>query len=83
MTTRSKPRCDACERRIRQNHHELRLSDFTTGQVIGHYHAHPPCRSAAIKYLDSGAVLKLDVIHPAHCGGDFEDCDGGMLELSA
>src|SRR4051794_29233147 len=45
------PRCDACNKRIRRNHHELLLSDFQTGQIVGHYHARPECQAAAAKYI--------------------------------
>jgi hypothetical protein len=40
---KSSPRCDACKKRIRPNHYELRLTDPMTGQVVGHYHARPGC----------------------------------------
>jgi hypothetical protein len=74
------PRCDACDKRIRQNHHYLRLSDLTTGQVIGRYHTRPGCQAQASKYFEPGAVLRFSVVHPGRCGDDFEACDGGLLE---
>jgi hypothetical protein len=77
------PRCDACGRRIRQNHHELRLSDFTTNQLIGRYHARPGCRDAATKYFERGVVLRLGIVHPDRCGPEQENCDGGLLEEAA
>jgi len=77
------PRCDACDKRIRKTHHELRLSDLETGQLIGRYHARPACQLEAAKYVERGVALRFSVVHPARCGDDFEECDGGLLEASA
>ncbi len=77
------PKCDACERRIRKNRHAIRLSDLTTGQVIGRYHARPLCQSAGSKYVARGVALRFSVVHPARCGEDFEECDGGLSEVNA
>jgi len=77
------PRCDACNRRIRRNHHELLLSDFQTGQVVGHYHARPGCQGAAAKYITDGAVLQVSFVHPDRCGDEQEYCDGGLPEWAA
>lgn len=74
------PRCDACNKRIRPTPHELRLSDFVTGQLVGIYHARPGCQLAATKYFERGVVLKFDIVHPARCGGDFEECDTVLSE---
>jgi hypothetical protein len=80
---KSAPRCDSCLKRIRQNHHELVLSDALTGQEVGHYHTRPGCQQAAMKYLTSGAVLVASYHHPARCGDDLENCDGGSCEAVA
>ena len=77
------PRCDACNKRIRRNHHELLLSDFQTGQVVGHYHARPECQAAAVKYIVGGVVLNATFVHPDRCGDDQEHCDGGLTEWAA
>ena len=77
------PKCDACDKRIRKTHHAIRLSDLTTGQVIGSYHARPPCQLEAAKYVARGVALRFSVVHPDRCGDDFEKCDGGLLEASA
>jgi hypothetical protein len=76
-------RCDACDRRIRKNHHELRLTDPMTGQVVGHYHTRPDCHQEAAKYLTGGTVLLATFVHPDRCGPDQEHCDGGWSELVA
>jgi hypothetical protein len=74
------PRCDACDRCIRRNHHELRLTDPTTGQQVGCYHARTECQSAAAKYLTSGAVLLATFVHPDRCGPSQECCDAGLCD---
>ncbi len=77
------PRCDACDKRIRPNHHYIRLSDLTTGQVIGRYHARPPCQLAVTKYLEAGAVLRFSIAHPDRCGPNQEHCDAALNEVVA
>jgi hypothetical protein len=79
MSTAKKIRCDACNRRLRDNHHELQLSDPSTGQVIGRYHA-PGCQDAAARYFVPGVVLVATYVHPARCGPEQEYCDGGLSE---
>jgi hypothetical protein len=75
--------CDACNKRIRRDEHELRLSDFTTGQRIGVYHA-PRCQEAAVKYLvQGGAVLNMTYAHPDRCGSNQECCDAGLSAVLA
>ncbi len=75
-------RCDACQKRIRHQHHEARLIDAESGQVIGRYHA--PCSGAAARYLTRpGAVLTLRIFHPQKCGPDLRRCDGGVAERVA
>jgi hypothetical protein len=74
------PRCDACNRRIRPSHHELRLSDLATGQAIGRYHAQPKCQAAAAKYFERGVVLRVTIVHPDRCGAEQEDYDGALSE---
>jgi hypothetical protein len=76
---RATARCDACNKRIRRNQHELVLSDFLTGQIVGHYHA-PGCQAAATKYLVGATVLRATYIHPDRCGLDQDLCDGGLRE---
>jgi len=76
-------RCDACNKRIRRNHHELRLTDPMTGQKVGHYHARPECQEAALKYLTSGAMLMATFVHPDRCGPDQERCDAELSEALA
>jgi hypothetical protein len=73
------PRCDACDRRIRRNHHGIRLSDLTTGQLIGRYHARPPCQGSAMKYFEPGVVLRMTIVHPDRCGPEQECCDLGAI----
>jgi hypothetical protein len=80
------PRCDACSRRIRPNHHELHLSDPLTGQLIGVYHAGAGwsgCMSAASKYAKPGVVILGTFLHPDRCGPNQERCDGGAFEVVA
>ena len=77
------PCCDHCDKRIRKSHHAIRLSDLTTGQVIGRYHARPPCQSAATKYIERGVALRFSVVHPARCGDGFEECDAALSEVVA
>jgi len=78
------PRCDCCKRRIRRNQHELVLSDLTTGQVIGHYHAHQDCMVGASKYFyGKGAALRASFIHPDKCGENQQHCDAGLSEGAA
>jgi hypothetical protein len=74
-------KCDACNRRLRRNQHELHLSDPRTGQVIGRYHTgepHADCMAAAEKYLTSGAILMATVVHPDSCQ---ECCDVGLADM--
>jgi hypothetical protein len=76
-----KIRCDACNRRLRPNQHELHLSDPLTGQLIGRYHAGAgwgECMAAAGKYAQRGTVLLGTFVHPDRCGGNQEHCDGGL-----
>jgi hypothetical protein len=77
------PRCDSCERRIRRNHHALRLSDLLTGQVGGYYHARPGCMEPATKSLVGEAVLRFSFVHSDRCGDDQEHCDAGLPEWAA
>jgi hypothetical protein len=78
------PRCDACNRRIRKNHHELVLRDFETEQVLGCYHARPGFQAAATKYIVPGVVLRGTYYHPERCGGEaLEHCDGWLSESAA
>ena len=79
--SKTPPRCDACNRRIRSTHHEFVLRDFETGQTIGRYHA--ACQGAATKYLEAGVALHGTIYHPERCGGDLKRCDGGLLEGAA
>ncbi len=72
--------CDACGRRIRINQHDLLLRDFETGQILGHYHAHPGCQGAMASYFTPGVALRATVSHPPRCGGDLTRCDGGAAE---
>jgi hypothetical protein len=74
------PRCDACDRRIRKTHHELRLTDPLTSQIIGCYHSRPGCQEVATKYLPSGTVLSATVVHPDRCGPNQSLCDAGLSE---
>ena len=75
-------RCDSCGKRIRPSHHEARLIDAESGQVIGRYHG--TCREAVAGYLTRpGAVLALRIMHPKRCGPDLERCDGGVTERVA
>ncbi len=71
----SAPRCDACAKRIRPAHHEARLIDAETGQVIGTYHG--TCQGAAAKYMTRPAVFVLRIYHPPACGPDLQTCGGG------
>jgi hypothetical protein len=69
------PRCDACKRRLRENQHELHLTDPLTGQVIGRYHAgetHAQCMARAQQYFKPGVVLIGTVVHPDRCGAEQE-----------
>ena len=77
------PRCDHCGKRIRPNHHELRLSYPTSGQGIGRYHTRPDCQAAAAKYLTGGTVLLATYYHPPRCGDDQAHCDAGLSEVVA
>lgn len=77
------PRCDACNRRLRRNQHEFVLRDFSTGQIVGQYHARPSCQAAAAKYIVPGVVLRGTYYHPPKCGDDLEHCDGGIIEWAA
>jgi hypothetical protein len=81
------PRCDACKWRLRENQHELHLTDPLTGQVIGRYHAdpgsHAECMARAEKYFQPGEVVLLNVVHPDRCGPDQEHCDAGLSEAVA
>jgi hypothetical protein len=79
----SSPRCDHCNRRIRENHHELQLADPLTGQRVGSYHTRPECQAAATKYMTGGTVLLLTYLHPDKCGPGQELCDGGFYEGAA
>ncbi len=77
----SKPRCDACNRRLRNSHHELHLCDPLTGQHIGKYHAGVgwgDCMTQAGKYAQRGTVLMGTFVHPNRCGENQEHCDGGL-----
>jgi hypothetical protein len=77
-------RCDACNRRLRPNQHELHLSDPLTGQLVGKYHARPDCQEAASKYMmQPGTVLFASFIHPNRCGPDQERCAGGLSGSAA
>ena len=77
---KAKRRCDACGKRLRPGHHEAVLTDFETGQQIGHYHA-PGCQGAALKYLmNGGGVFRMTYLHPDRCGPEQERCDGGLLD---
>jgi len=71
----SAARCDSCGKRIRPAHHEARLLDAQTGQVIGTYHA--ACSGAATRYLARPAVFVLRIFHPEQCGPDLRRCGGG------
>jgi hypothetical protein len=85
MSTKGTPRCDACGRRLRQNQHEVHLSDFLTGQLLGRYHAgigQGRCMAAAAKYVQPGAVTMATFLHPDRCGDDQENCDAGLLEVA-
>ena len=75
--------CDSCDKRIRTSAHELRVSDATTGQHLGIYHA-PECQHAASKYATRGVVLRFEVVHPNRCGYPlhFLRCDCGLSELA-
>jgi hypothetical protein len=77
------PRCYACNKRVRLNQHELVLSDFMTGQVVGHYHARPECQRASAKYITGGVALSVTFIHPDRCGENQEQCDGELSEWAA
>ncbi len=74
------PRCDFCNRRIREGQHLLTLRDPVTGQTIGRYHIRPHCQTAAAKYFAPGAAIRATVYHPERCGGDLDRCDGGVSE---
>ena len=80
------PKCDACGRRIRAGHHELRLSDPRTSQLIGLYHAgagYTECMQSAKRYFVPGMALQATVVHPDRCGDDQEHCDAGAADLGA
>jgi hypothetical protein len=81
--SKTPPRCDSCNRRIRRNQHEFILRDFATGQVVGRYHARPDCQAAAGKYIVPGVVLRGTFYHPERCGDDLEFCDAGLSEWAA
>jgi hypothetical protein len=84
MSNDKQPVCDSCRRRISKRQHELVLSDFTTGQKVGHYHARPDCQESAVEYMQQpGAVLMATFVHPDRCGPDQECCDGGVSEHAA
>jgi hypothetical protein len=78
MSNNKPLRCEACGRRIRPAHHELRLSDLLSGQLIGRYHGNPDCMGAATRYVVGAAALRLSIVHPERCGDDFERCDVGL-----
>ena len=80
MSAKKQRKCDACGKRIRASHHELRLRGALTGQAIGLYHARPHCQAAAAKYFAPGVVLRGTIAHPERCGPDLERCDGGLSE---
>lgn len=83
MSTPTALRCDACNRRIRLNQHELRLTDPRTGQQVGCYHVRPECQERAVTYLTSGAVLAATFLHPNSCGPNQEHCDAELSEAAA
>jgi hypothetical protein len=76
--------CDACGKRIRPGHHELRLSDPRTDQEIGLYHAGPPgsphaiCMARANRFCLPGEVLTGTVRHPDRCGPEGEYCTSAV-----
>jgi hypothetical protein len=76
-------RCDRCNRRVRPGHHELRLTDPSSGQLVGRYHTRPACQEAATKYLTRGTVLVASFIHPDRCGPNQQYCDAGLTEDAA
>ena len=57
------------------------MSDLATGQVIGRYHARPPCRESVIKYFEAGALLRVSIVHPRSCGPEQENCDAGIGDI--
>jgi hypothetical protein len=65
------------------SHHELRLSDATTGQLVGRYHVRRECQAAATKYFEPGVVLSATYYHPYRCGPNQEHCDAGAFEVVA
>jgi hypothetical protein len=74
-------RCDSCGRRVRPSQHGIRLSDLSTGQGLGTYHAREGCREAAAKYVRRGEALRMTIVHPHTCGPRQERCDlGGVFE---
>jgi hypothetical protein len=77
------PRCDYCNRRIREGQHLLFLRDPVTTQTIGRYHVRPSCQASAAKYFTGGTAIRATVFHPERCGGDLERCDGGAVEGAA
>jgi hypothetical protein len=76
------PTCDGCERPIRDSQHELLLRDFTTGQILGRYHA-ATCQHSATEYFVPGMVTEVVYVHPDRCGENQEECDGGAFEVVA
>ncbi len=82
MTTAKKaPRCDGCDHAIQHCHHELVISDFETGQVVGRYHV--ICQHSASKYFVPGAVFRAVYYHPERCGENQQFCDAGAFEVVA
>jgi hypothetical protein len=85
-SNRNRPRrCDACGKRMRENHHELHLSAPLTGQVLGRYHAGMAfggCMVTASKYFSVGNAVKATFAHPDRCGDDQEHCDAGFADLA-
>jgi len=78
-------RCDACNRRLRPNQHEMCLIDLMTNQEVGRYHAgvNRDCQSAAARYLTGGAALIARIYHPSKCGENQQHCNGGLSESAA
>lgn len=76
--------CDSCGKRLRDNHHELIVSDHPSGQLIGRYHAvWGECVAQATKYFVAGAVVQATFVHPDRCGDEQEHCDAGLAEVVA
>lgn len=80
-TSKRAPRCDGCDRAIRHSHHELVISDLTTGQVVGRYHGIR--QHSATKYFVPGAAFRAVYYHPDRCGPDQRFCDAGAFEVVA